>query len=147
MKPLVLGFGAVAAAAGIALSIPLPACSSCTDIGCIPNVTINLEHPLTESGQYQVDFVADDKTMICRVKVPSSTSPDCTDDRVYVYQERGKGILWLSVDGKLKEVSVTITRDDAPVTDQSFSPKYEDTELNGPGCGTCPAAAETLTIE
>jgi len=65
--------------------------------------------------------------------LPSSTSPDCTDDRVYVYQERGKGILWLSVDGKLKEVSVTITRDDAPVTDQTFSPKYEDTELNGPG--------------
>jgi len=125
----------------------LLACSDCSDIGCIPNVTITPEHPLTDHGQYRVDFVADGKAMSCIVKVPSSTSPDCTNDRVYVYQERDRGILWLSVDGKLEEVSVTITLDDAPVADQTFLPSYEETEINGPGCGTCPAAGETLTLD
>lgn len=84
--------------------------------------------------------------MGCSVKVPSTAPAKCTDERAYVYQESGRGILWLSVDGKIKDLSVTITLDDAPFADQTFTPKYEDVELNGPGCGTCPAAGETLTL-
>jgi len=146
MKPWVLGLG-TAVAAGIPLSAPLPACSSCSDIGCIPNLTITPERPLRDSGEYQVDFVADGETMSCTVKVPSAASPKCTDDRAYVYQERDRGILWLSVDGTHKTVSVTMARDGTPVADQTFLPSYEGVEINGPGCGTCPAAAESLSLE
>ena len=146
MRPLIFGLAATLLAV-IALSVPLPACSSCADIGCIPNVTITPEHPISEAGQYQVDFVADGENMGCSVKVPNTAPPKCTDERAYVYQESGRGILWLSVDGKIKDLSVTITHDGAPFADQTFSPSYEDVEFNGPGCGTCPAAGETLTLD
>ena len=33
------------------------------------------------------------------------------------------------------------------VADQTFLPSYEGVEINGPGCGTCPAAAESLSLE
>jgi hypothetical protein len=131
----------VAAVAGIALA----ACSSsCADAGCVQAVTITLERPLSDPGSYEVDFVADGVTMSCTLTVPSTKPSRCTNSRAFVSQEEGRGIVFLSMDGKFESLSVTVLRDGSTLAEQTYSVAYQGVELNGPGCGTCPAASETL---
>ncbi len=148
MMRVFVGLGAtlVAAVVGSSLS-ELAACSSCGDMGCVQSVTVTPKHPLADPGNYVVDMVADGVTMTCTLTVPSTVPAKCSDSRAYVYQEKANGIEWVSVDGKVKSLSVSIDRGADTIADQTYSVSYQNREQNGPGCGTCPQASETLSLD
>ena len=45
---------------------------------------------------------------------------------------------------RVARLSLTIARDGVVVASKAFVPKYSYEELNGPGCGTCASASDTL---
>jgi hypothetical protein len=152
MIRFVMRFGgtAVAVAAGASLgTASLGAVSgcgpSCGDIACIEAVTVRPDVILSEAGNYEVDFVADGVATSCTVKVPSTVPAKCTNQRAYVAQPDGHGITFVSLDGEYSSLQVTMLRDGTSIADQTYAPKYDGAELDGPGCGTCPAASERLT--
>lgn len=124
----------------------LAACDDCADMGCIQTVTVRPEVPIAGDGAYDVTFVGDGKTYHCTLTLPSSVPAKCSNSRAYVQHDEHT-IAWLSLDGDFDQLSVTVTRDDAPVADQTFTVKYEGQELNGSGCGECPSATETLRLQ
>ena len=148
MWRLVFGLGAAAVAGIVGTSLAeLSACgSSCSDVGCIQAVTVTPDHALSDPGHYEVDFVADGVDMSCTLTVPSTAPAKCSDSRAYVSQDKGRGIVFLSVDGKYKSLSVTVLKDGNTLAEQTYAVAYQGVEINGPGCGTCPAASETLKM-
>ncbi|HVW27246.1 MAG TPA: hypothetical protein VHC69_17890 [Polyangiaceae bacterium] len=129
----------------------LGACNSnnaCEGVSCVPTVTVLPGQPLTQSGSWEVDIVADGKKMNCTLKVPSTAPAQCSDSSAYVAQESGKGITYVSVDGMYQTLSVTVKRDGATVAAETFSSlKYETSDFTGVGCISCPAATVTLNGE
>jgi hypothetical protein len=124
----------------------VPGCgNSCSDIGCIQNLTITPDGTVDDSGKYEARFDADGEAITCTLTVPSTTPPKCTDSHAYVYQNDGR-VRFLSLDGDYKTVSVTLLHEGTVIADESFAPEYTDDELNGSGCGTCLAASATLRI-
>ncbi|HEX4338050.1 MAG TPA: hypothetical protein VH062_19205 [Polyangiaceae bacterium] len=148
MMRLAFGLGAavLAGVVGTSLSAVSACGSSCTDIGCTEAVTVTPEHALGDSGSYEVDFVADGVDMSCTLKVPSTAPAKCTDSRAYVFQEAGRGITFVSVDGKYKSLHVTVLHEGNTIADQTYAVTYQGVEINGHGCGTCDAASETLKV-
>jgi hypothetical protein len=131
---------------GWGLSSGVSACTDCSDIGCIQNVTVTPEQPISGDGDYEATFVADGKTYTCTLTLPSTGAAKCSNLRAYVQHDK-HGIEWLSLDGDYSKLAVTITRDGTEIANQTFSVKYEGQELNGSGCGECLSAAETLKLE
>ena len=127
------------------LGAGLAACDDCADVGCIQNVTVRPEQPITGDGAYDVTLVGDGKTYHCTVTLPSSVPAKCSNSRAYVQHDK-HSIVWLSLDGDYDELAVTITRDDTPVADQTFSVKYVPDEPAASSCGQCLAAEETLKV-
>ena len=123
----------------------LAACDDCSDMGCIQNVTVTPEKPITGDGDYDVTLVGDGKTYHCTLTLPSSVPAKCSNVRAYVQHDK-HSIIWLSLDGDFDELSVTVTRDGTQVADQTFPVKYEGEKLSGSSCGECLAAAETLKV-
>jgi hypothetical protein len=148
MKRLLLGLSAFATS----LLGGLCACNStnaCTGVSCFPTVTIKPEPPISQAGDYEVDFVADGMKMTCTLTVPSTAPADCTDQRAYVAQKSGEGITFMSVDGDstYSTVSVTVKRDGETIAAQTFSSlKYENADFTGAGCPSCPAVSKTLRV-
>jgi hypothetical protein len=124
------------------------ACTSnnCSDVSCTPIVGVVPETPISESGSYEVDFVADGKKMTCTLKVASTAPAQCSDSRAYVAQTQGKGITLMSVDGMYDTLSVTVKRDGQTIASQTFSSlKYVNADFTGAGCVSCPTAQVTLS--
>jgi hypothetical protein len=116
-------------------------------VSCIAAVTVVPAQPISESGSYEVDFVADGTKMNCTLQVPSTAPAQCSDSRAYVAQEQGKGITFLSVDGMYTTLSVTMKRDGETIAAETFSKlNYENANFTGVGCPSCPAAQVTLTL-
>jgi len=123
----------------------LAACDDCSDVGCIQNVTVTPEQPITGDGDYDVTFVGDGKTYHCTLTLPSSVPAKCSNTRAYVQHDK-HSIVFLSLDGDFDELSVTITRDGTDVADQTFPVKYQADKIGGSSCGECLAAGETLKV-
>jgi hypothetical protein len=149
MVRFLLGHSAVVSVALASLG-GLYACNSnnaCEGVSCIPAVSVIPGQPISESGSYEVDFVADGKKMTCTLQVPSTAPAQCTDSNAYVAQKSGEGITLLSVDGMYNTLSVTVKRDGETVAAQTFSSlKYENTDFTGVGCVSCPQAKVTLSV-
>jgi hypothetical protein len=128
------------------LSTTFTACSSsCTDIGCIEAVTVSFSHPVSQAGAYIVDLGADATHLKCTITLPAHGSASCDDPRAYVFVDSAGALTFASVDGRIKSLAVTVLRDGTEVASGTFQPAYQGVELNGPGCGTCSQATETLT--
>jgi hypothetical protein len=128
------------------LSTTFTACgSSCTEIGCLEAATVNFSRPLSQSGTYTVEVGADGTHLKCTITLPSRRPSTCSDQRAYVFVDSAGALTGVSVDGHLESLTVTVLRDGRQVADGTFQPSYEGIELNGPGCGTCAQATETLT--
>jgi len=142
-RPLVRAAAIVTVAS---LAAPgLPACGGdCADIGCVQNVTVTPDEPITGDGDYEIDFDAGSKHFHCTLTLPGTAPAHCSDVRAYVQHDK-KSIQWLSLDTDTKTLHVAITRDGAPVADQTFAVDYTGSSLNGIGCGACFAAEVTLT--
>ncbi len=147
--------------AGVFLGLLSVSCSShtCTLIGCMTHVDLLLSKPLEEEGQYEILVETDGEKMRCSVSVPATNEDDC-DDRLGVRREEittregnavsgrsGDTIESVGVIGVFESLKVSIKREDSMLVDVTLEPEYEDEELNGPGCGTCPRAEHQLQME
>lgn len=128
----------------------LSGCNSnngCEGVSCVPLVAIVLEHSLSESGSYEIDFVADGTMMKCTIALPSTAPANCTDSRAYVVQKSGQGITSMSVDGTYKTLSVTVKHEGETIASETFSPlHYQSADFTGVGCVSCPSASVTLKV-
>jgi len=111
-------------------------------MGCGAAFTIRMTEPLGEPGSYEIVATSDAGESRCTYALPLvSGAWDCGD--LFVGFD-GAGALAVIHSPRVRRLVVTITRDGVVVASKAFSPEYSFKELNGPGCGTCPFASDSL---
>jgi hypothetical protein len=140
-------------------------CSSkaCTLIGCGPafEVRFQLAAGRWSAGTYDVTVTADGTTASCEVTLPfascQTTSLSCTGVRDWQLDHGGCALpseqhaIYGITFGRATPMSVdvVVSRDGQQLGEGRFTPIYESSEPNGPGCGdTCYGApAVTMPIQ
>jgi len=129
---------------------------SCTTIGCLDGLNLRLEGAFLPGKTYELEVssVSDGdqaaSLMLCTVTAPAAGSAggnaglttSCTSALAHV----NVGNLIQIQDTTLKQVRVSVSLDGVPVGEQAFQATYQSREINGPGCGVCTSANESITI-
>src|SRR5690606_24533378 len=140
---------------GLALAGCVEDDAGCTEIGCSPGLLIGLDRPLEQPGRYTVVVLADGQAMSCTTRLCRSSAPDGCDASLSTSatgamsrhgrsEAAPRNLAEVGINGQYESVAVSIELDGDLLAEAAFSPEYRDVELNGPGCGTCPTAQETL---
>lgn len=114
---------------------------SCTSIGCSSNLTVDFSY--RDQGTYQVQLLLDGTAVFCKttIPLPKGNSMPCSRSDVLlglsgselpVAQQSVGPLIVTSFPTK---VEIVISRDDAPLGNQTYDVKYKVTPgPNGPGC-------------
>lgn len=126
--------------------------ASCKE--CKPGASVVFSRALDLSKVYDVRVVTDGEASSCSV---TSGEVDCpfgavrTNDSTLTtaegtpFPKNGFAGIWIA--GRPSTVEVTISDADRVVASAEFaSIEYSEVERDGPGCGTCTAAAVELTV-
>lgn len=148
---------------GIAVACAVQSgCSkACTLIGCGPPFEITFAPSGGQwlSGTYSVAVTADSTAGSCVVTLPFAscqTAPSCMGTRDWDVIDSGcaltpdkhsiSGIVFTATTPM--NIEVVVSRDGRQLADGTFTPSYQSSQPNGPGCGdTCygaPAASLAL---
>lgn len=158
------GRGPQALLAALLLSIAGPGCveKSCTEIGCVNGVTLDLTPAGGwKPGTYRFEIDIDGAVTTCEGSLPlapctSGPQVTCTPggNRVRI-TESGCALpagqhqfsqIHLS-DESAKSVAVKVSRNGTELVQKTFAPKYLTSQPNGPGCpGICTEYANVLEI-
>jgi hypothetical protein len=144
---------------GLALfSSSVVACASeCTLIACSPHAEIEFKLPIDLSDGDKLVVTLDQETKVdCTA---SESTFKCSDARVTwlfrgketttgsgTTQNAGGDPVGISVQGTPKTVALQLFKDGTAAGGTETKPKYLDSEINGPGCGTCDIATESVTL-
>lgn len=109
---------------------------SCTDIGCASGLTLSLRLASGSwaDGDYELSAGAEHCTFSIPRDVPAvgSGTLDCYRR---TSGEVGPSGLQLRFEGTPETLAVALTRDGAPLFDESSTPSYAESQPNGPDCG------------
>ena len=146
----------VAAAVAIAL---LPNCTEgCTELGCGPAFTIELDEGVFAGGDYQMVVTSDGVTTSCTVTLPIASCPDgFSCDR----PDPGFFIELNDCGGTLERLEAIVFHTQAPAQidvevskagtvlgSDSFQPAYTTSQPNGPDCEpTCKQTQAAVTLD
>lgn len=149
---------------------------SCTAMGCGNDVTLTFvsTDDTWAEGQYHLTLVVDSATYVCTAEPPDAaldirrvecdaplgtmtlawrSVTDCVEHRSANSVSQtctsvpDKFTLEAALQGTPKQVQVKLTRNDAPLLDQSVSLTYETTQPNGPDCEpVCKQAAVKIDV-
>jgi hypothetical protein len=110
----------------------LTGCSlECTLIGCNDGVNVQYSAALAP-GDYEVDIATSLGSATCSLTVTAEGSADqCSGTLANVTA----GSRQLFVPGRPTDIAIQITGEAGEVADDSFTPDYEVSQPNGPGCG------------
>jgi hypothetical protein len=138
----------------LSASLAVACASECTLIACSPHAEVELKPPLDLAEGDKIEVTLDDKT-----KVECMAMGSCSDSRVqWLYrgketssgggttQNAGGQLVGVSVQGKLGNIAVRLYGDGEIRGEAEVTPKYRGIEINGPGCGECDMASETVTL-
>lgn len=155
--PLAFALGLAPSACGDTLDAGNKAC---TDIGCNDVFSLELSRPGVglPAGDHTMTVMAEGRTATCRFTVPAggttSASVDCGSQIGLVLFPRanctevrngsavsqsctpiaGEYVVQLSVQGTPASVRVVLELGGMVLLDRSFTPAYQETRPNGPGC-------------
>jgi hypothetical protein len=113
-------------------------------MGCSSAFTITLSTPIGGPGAYKITGAMDDIAIRCAYDssgVYPGTIRDC--DKLFIGFD-GSGSLEAIESPRVSRLSLAISRDGDVIASKTFAPKYSFKELNGPGCGTCAFAHDSL---
>jgi len=129
---------------------------ACTEIGCQDGLLVQVSPSASwPAGEYAYAIEIDDQTITCTGTIPL---PDCDSQGITCDAE---GVI-VTVSGcalppeehafgdvmipePATSVSVTITKDGTEVANGSWTPEYQTSQPNGPGCEpTCTSATVEL---
>jgi hypothetical protein len=125
----------------------------CTEIGCIDGLSVNFTPALTGKGTYTFDVTVDGTAYSCDATIPlAGSSTVCGKDNVVSIYLSGteldpseQSLPGMHVEGTPKSVQIQVHRDKTLVADADLSPKYQETQPNGPNCPpTCHSASENV---
>ena len=134
------------------------ACASeCTLIACSPHVAIELSPELELSEGDKLEVTLHNETKVdCTAR---DSAFKCSDARVsWIFrgeetssaegttQNAGGKPIGISVQGKPSTVVVRLFADGELTGEAEVKPKFQSTEINGPGCGECEIATATATL-
>ena len=131
--------------------------NDCSDLGCIEEVVLELPDELADPGTYHVLARLDADEVACTISLPGEDDDSCsgsglvfigrgaTDETSSLESESGSlSIGAVAIEGVYANVSLSIERDGMMVVSGSARPRYQDVEINGPGCGVCRMANGSL---
>jgi hypothetical protein len=121
-------------------------CSSsdhvCTDIGCISDIAPSVSVTGTAGGalppgmyEIRVTTEAGASGVTCDRTDPAS--PKSCVSKSPTLQVPDSDIVEITISGDPKTIRVYVSINGTEVAARSFTAKYADVEVNGPGCGTC----------
>lgn len=140
----------------------------CTLIACGTRLTINIEAQQWEPGAYVVSITTSGRSFECRLQrgtegaggqagsrgeddvsgsmrrceqVAGDPAGDWYTPQVYDYAD-----ITIHIFSTPRELSVKVQRDATTLLDQELTPSYVKSYPNGPDCGECLDATETLTL-
>jgi hypothetical protein len=131
----------------------------CPSIPRFPELRLNLEPPLDRNERLELSVTVDGQHEDCSLTITGigpardmggavqgpSTRTDMTCELIAVWGISGNGsIPGFTLQGTPSAVEVHVSRGGVEVATGSYQPTYEPTEVDGPGCGTVPRAADTL---
>jgi hypothetical protein len=136
---------------------------TCTLVGCPFAFEVFFDTPggLWAQGNYDVAVTADGRSGRCVVSLPFASCagppPSCEGERDWQLilsgcalpaEKHGIGGITFGVGSSPATVEVTIARGDERLAKTVFTPRYESSQPNGPGCGdTCYSApSATLSV-
>lgn len=114
-------------------------------MGCGPAFTIRMNEPLGEPGSYEVLAVSESGEIRCEYQSPLPqpiSTRDCGSLRLWF--DAAGALTSVVSDRLIGRLALSISRDGVVVAEKTFSPEYSFDELNGPGCGTCASASDSL---
>lgn len=117
----------------------------CTLIGCGPSFKVELQRAAWTPGEYTVTVVADDETFECAVSFPlqCDAPPPCPEDAEFILALSGcagdpaeHSLPWLEFQqGSVPAaVEVRVHQDGALLGEGAYTPEYDESHPNGPGC-------------
>lgn len=150
----------------LSLAVLIGACAgpqgghACTEIGCVDGLTLQPAAGTTWApGAYRFELEVDGETVTCTGALPlppcGPPAITCDRERVVTITESGcalppsqHGFGDLHFPGAPETVTIEIERDGRTLTRQTFTPTYQTTQPNGPGCPpTCTQGSETFALE
>lgn len=122
----------------------------CTLIGCVEALDVAISSDDWVPGDYVVEVTPEDPMQTptrCAVTLPVDTQltegAQCTGPgSMYVGEVLGMEFL----NSKTTPAQLTVTREGETLLDQRIDPVYDASYPNGPGCGACYSATETVTL-
>jgi hypothetical protein len=119
---------AIPPVAAVAAALLLAACSqqACTDIGCGPEVVVDVRELTAglEGEQVSTTLCVDG---LCETRV-------LTPDEVILYGSLPSGTQQTAADGARIEVELTVSRDGVEVVDSTVEATLQRFQPNGPSC-------------
>ena len=135
-----------------ALFVLLAACSgdgtTCTDIGWFDELTLTFAEPLVDPGGWTIRVTSENgPTREVTTSIPEGDTGGVPETSIRVVWA-GDAIGGVELDDFTpRHVDVRVLHDGEEFGSGGADPVYEESEPNGPGCGTQRIGTATITLE
>lgn len=130
---------------------------ACTEIGCSNGLILSVDpHYKWEWGFYDFSFLIGGRSVSCKGELPLKKCEDgpsfrCSSDIIQIGEsgcalpESAHGISMIQINDTPRRMVVKVERGGQTVVTRTLTPKYQESQPNGPGCGpVCTSASYNL---